>query len=185
MRKLHVRQKRRANLITLVHITADWVKFFLRSRQFYRFFQAYGSFSLTAFSADVIVLEKKLPKLVVTHGVNSFACSYRILNGFLFGKSRLTNGLRQTHPLRSQTHEAINAGLMTNSPADHEALEELGPNNMTYDRVTYAYDQGEDLHNTEDEISELTNTLFTCNLNYAESTRQIIIHLALLNALTQ
>lgn len=50
-----------------------------RERQLYRFVQAFGLAGMTTFSADVAVLTKNLSALASVSGLNSFACSRRVI----------------------------------------------------------------------------------------------------------
>jgi len=182
VRKLYVRQRRRTNLIVLSYITADWINFFTRARQFYRFFQSCGLFALSVYSADTPVAVKKISNMDGSKGlgVNSFACADRILFGFL--KERYFIGSNR-HFLLSPLGFSANSSIATTSRHSYEVLAELGPGVAVYDNINYPYDCITDNIDLQKELSGINNTLFSSTLARIVDLRQIIILISLLNSL--
>jgi len=191
VRKLYARQKRRTNSILLTFITADWLRFVSKSRQLYRFLQAYGAFNLNVSSSNTSVLTKRISSVLtdVEGGVNSYACTKKALNAILnrhpyyrLTQSGLPTKAYDGHFLRNKTGFSGNSGLMTTKAGAYEVLTNLGPNSAVFDRLTYPYDLGD---RNKVSMYQVYNSTFTHITPQVVCVRQILIHLTLLNALSR
>jgi len=185
VRRLNFRQKRRTNFLALSYITASWLNFFLKSRQFYRFVQAYGTFTLNAYSASVYFVSKSLTAITAPGGVNSYACSNKLISAFLFGKGwevyEPLSSLNQKHFLESRSGYATHCGIMTQNPADHEVLAPIGPSAARFDRLSYAYDAASSTGAGLSLLQDMHNSLFNYNVAFVKVVRSVLILSSLKN----
>lgn len=100
VRKQYSKRKHQTSWINLSYITKSWVHIFLKSKQFIRFYQSLGLFNLQSYSASMLVFTKKLNEINNFNGINSFACSKKILLPFL--KFKNSNIFFQ-NPLKNNT----------------------------------------------------------------------------------
>lgn len=129
-----------------------------------------------------MVLSKRIGSVLAQGGVNSYACTKTTLKALLDGhayRGRLRHkSISNKHFLINKTGFSGNAGLMTSDINNHELLSNLGPNAAVLDRLRYSYDIG-----TPDktEAQSLDGLIFNQVISQLVCTRQIMIHLTLLN----
>lgn len=181
VRRLHTRQRRQTNLLITSYISVDWLRFFMKSRQLYRFMQAYGAFTLNAYSASVDFANKRMAISAVPGGVNSYACSRILLQQLTSQRFTKLVNVPERHFLESSSGSALNSGLMTAEVRDYELLTSLGPNYASLDRQLHPFDGIDYETNSAATLGEIDDLLLNLTLPHVVCLRQIAADLVLLS----
>jgi len=130
VRKQYSKRKHQTSWINLSYITKSWVHIFLKSKQFVRFYQNLGLFSIQSYSSNLLVFNKKLTELTNFNGINSFSCSKNVINSFLHYSN--TN-IFFNNPIKNNSSSGI---LVRNNTALSLSLS-VTPNLVQYDNTLY------------------------------------------------
>ena len=172
-RKIYSRRKHRTNWLRLTYITKGWVFFFLKSRQFVRFYQNLGLTNVQSFSTTPLVVARKLHEVLYQAGVSTSSCSSNILRPFILkGKpdKYLKNPLAHTPSTSLSSH-----GLST-----VEHLEPVNPGLVHYDNLMYPYNSSFSIIEQKKHI--LQNTLqvfFRSNVEFVLLINRLLVLLTL------
>ena len=179
VRKKYARRKRRTTLLALSYPTCQWATAYLKERHFVRFFQAMGLSRVQAFSANLVVLNRKSVNLALTsnRGINSLAVSKTVLAHFL-SKSEGSDFLR---PRFAPAGYSLLATLSVSSMA---GAAEAGPAAIFDNRLMYPIDASPSLNETGLVLSDINSSLFSTSAHSSSSIRSILIYITLLNALS-
>ena len=166
-------------------VTVDWTRFPCWDEsddgkgRGYRVFQAMGLSRVQAFSANLVVLNKKSVNLALTsnQGINSLAVSKTVLAHFL-SKSKGSDFLR---PRFAPAGYSLLATLSVSSMA---GAAEAGPAAIFDNRLMYPIDASPSLNETGLVLSDINSSLFSTSAHSSSSIRSILIYITLLNALS-
>jgi len=173
-RKKYARRKHRTNWITLSYILKYWVFFYLKSKQFSRFYQTLGLFNVQTYSANLFYFQKRLIDVNNYNGINSYSVPKIILSKFSsiseksnFYKTPLLNNNSSGVLVRN-----LNAVILSES---------IAPGLVHYDNQFYAYNYN--LNNNI--IFQLNNgindVILYKTLKFNIIFYQVLIYLTLLN----
>jgi hypothetical protein len=173
VRKKYARRKHRTNWVRLAYITKSWVFFFLKSKQFVRFYQSLGLFNVQSYSATTLLITKKFSEIISDQGFNTFACSKSLLNTFLLkGQS---SKYYVTPLLNSQSD-----GLTTRVAPNLTLIENVNPGLINYDSLLYPYNmQTPHSENYTMLYSDINHAIFKKTLHFVQVIYSILILLTL------
>lgn len=169
-RKKYSRRRHKTNWITMSYIVKYWVSFFLKSKQFIRFYQNIGLFEFKSYSADMSLFNKQFGSLKNYDGINSYGCSKNILLKFL--NSNRKNYL--SSPLRSN----MSSGLMFNTSSGMDLSEILAPGLVSCDNQLFNFSSFKFLNNTKHNV-DLNNLIFSYTLKIKVIIYQLMILISL------
>jgi hypothetical protein len=173
VRKKYARRKHRTNWIRLSYITKSWVFFFLKSKQFVRFYQSLGLFNVQSYSATTLLITKKFSEIVSDQGFNTFACSKSLLKTFLL-KGQASK--YYINPLLNSQSD----GLTTRAAANLSLIENINPGLINHDNLLYPYNT--QTPQTDDYValfSTLNDDIFNRTLHSVTTIYTILILLTL------
>jgi len=81
-RKKYSKRKHKTNWISMTYITFEWSHFFIRGKQFIRFYQNLGLFNYQVFSPSSWYINNQSVEGLVLNPINTFSCSKKIINKF-------------------------------------------------------------------------------------------------------
>ena len=175
VRKKYARRKHRTNWLRLSYITKSWVFFFLKSRQFVRFYQSLGLFNVQAFSASTLIVTKNFADIVTSRGFTTFSCSQTLLNTFK-GNGQFSK--YYINPLLGSQ----SSGLSVRSIPDLTLVENINPGLINYDNLLYPYNLDNDKLLEYKLLYILTTTqIFKNSLQHIKVLYKILITLTLIN----
>lgn len=174
-RKKYSRRRHKTNWVTLLYILRYWVFFFLKSRQFVRFYQNIGLFSFKTYATDFSFFNKKLQDIDNVGGINSYSCSKRIIHGFLDRTRKVGPGFL-TSPLRDSRY----GGIMVHKNESLGLSEGIAPGLVSYDGLLYDYWFVSDPKNLKPHI-DVSYVIFKQTLSLVIMYYKILIMLSLYN----
>jgi hypothetical protein len=126
-RKLDSKRKRKTNWLTLNIILVTWSRFYLKYRQFTRFYQSLKTFNIMAYSPNVGVLHKR-SQGIDNAPINSLSLSRKLVkyfNSFNYNNNQLINPLKSSQytAVLTQNTQLLKLGNYS-SPSfiDHDSL---------------------------------------------------------------
>jgi hypothetical protein len=174
VRKKYARRKHRTNWLRLSYITKSWVFFFLKSKQFVRFYQSLGLFNVQAYSATTSLITKKFSEIISDRGFNTFSCSRSLLNTFT---QKGQSSKYYVNPLLNSRSD----GLTTRVATDLSLIENINPGLINHDGLLYPYNS--DTPTPGDYLTlynNINSNIFNKTLHYLTTTYTIMILLTLL-----
>ena len=132
VRKSYSKRKHKNNWINMVYITRSWVSFFLKNKQFVRFYQTLGLFNSQSFSSTVLVFNKQVVKFGSDSSFNTFACSKNIIS---FYNSNTNFIFNYKTPLKTSP----SVGLLFHKNLINSEYKDLNPGLIQYDKLLYPY----------------------------------------------
>jgi len=133
VRKGYAKRKHKNNWVGLVTITRYWVDFFLRNKQFTRFYQSLGLFTYQAYSTTNNLFTKQYLQVTQTYGFVTFACSKRVLNAFV--------NTQRNNIYRSPIPNNTASGLLTNQVEAMVEVPEVNPGLVIFDKLLYPHNE--------------------------------------------
>jgi hypothetical protein len=153
------------------------VFFFLKSKQFVRFYQSLGLFNVQAYSTTSLLVTKKFSEIISDQGFNTFACSKSLLNTFLL----------KGQPAKYYINPLLNSqsdGLTTRKISSLSLIENINPGLVNYDSLLYAYNtQTPQRHNHLLLYTAMNDILFERTLHYNTTIYKIFVILSLQTSL--
>lgn len=133
LRKIYFKKKHRRNWINMSYITNSWSFFFLKNKQFIRYYQSIGCFFNKYYSTSIEVYNSKYQTVNENYGVNLYSCSKSIINYFLknnFKKNYIITPLKRFK----------STGLMSNNKVSlisNDLVNSINPGLLNFDNVFY------------------------------------------------
>jgi hypothetical protein len=176
VRKKYSRRKRRTTLLALSFPTCFWASGYLKERQFIRFYQALGLVPVQAFSASLVVFDRKRTSLAhsTNLGVSSLAISRTILSHFISKSS----GSDFLSPRLSPSSCTM---LATLSVPAMSSVSEACPVAVYDDRVMFPIDTNLSLLDTGVTLAALEEAVFRASTGSLSTIRSLLIYITLLN----
>jgi len=174
VRKKYAKRKHKNNWVGLVTITRYWVDFFLRNKQFVRFYQSLGLFPYQSYSNTPNLFTKQYLNVTSTHGFATFACSKRVLHYFVPN--------RKNNLYKSPIPNTPASGLLSNSVPSMVDVPELNPGLVLFDKLLYPHN--EQPVSKGSSVSDYYNTVsipHSYTLRLSVLVYQINIYLTLIN----
>ena len=131
VRKVYAKRRHKNNWLGMSHVLKGWVVFFLKTKQFVRFYQTLGLFSNQFYSTTTNLFNKQYLNLVGTAQANTFACSNQILKAFI---NPYKNTL-YTSPLKNSP----TSGLLTINATTSLDITEVNPGLFGADKLFVPY----------------------------------------------
>lgn len=170
VRKSLAKRKHKTNWLVFSYALQRWLFFYLKNKQFIRYYQAMGMFNITSVGASPSFITKQQDKFVLDSGLFFLSCSKSILNAFFFKKQNFL-----TSPLYNNQ-----STLMLSSDINElNQKNELSPGLLIYDNVIYPYNYIVDTKYNQ-LLFKINNNLFTFTLKFILNIYKIIIKLSLL-----
>jgi hypothetical protein len=146
------------------------VVFFLKLKQFVRFYQNLGLFKFQVYTPNLLVVFKKILSNPVSTGVNSFMCSYSILNHYKHPFNNL-NILK----IHNQTTLSNVTGVLVHSQESVQSLAKVHSNLVRYDNLLYPLDLDSPVNDLGTLFSNLNTNLFHNQLNFSIVMYRLLI----------
>jgi hypothetical protein len=183
IRKKDARRKRKTNWFRLLYITRSWVFFYLRSRQFVRFYQSLGVFNSQSYSTTPIVVVLQCPEAVSDRGFNTFSCSRSLLKTFLEKAAANTHHQKTTDKYYlSPLSHSRSEGILARTASDLVLVENMNPGVIDHDNLLYPYNTELDALETSATLyMAVIDSMFNSTLRYVTLIHNMLILLTLRN----
>ena len=148
MRKKYAKRRHRNNWLNLSYVTKTWVLFFLKNKQFTRFYQSLGLFNLSSYSTTVLFFGRQYLSMSNLNGATVASCSKKVIDHYLCNSG--------TNFYRTPLLGAPSTVLTTRTHEDLLNSSEVNSGLLQYDNLLYPYNN--------DRFSENNLTLAYKNL---------------------
>ena len=179
VRKKNAKRKRVTLGLRLSFILIRWSTFYMKLRQFWRFYQSYGIFNINMLSADIDVLQNKISKRINLYNVNLSSCSKSIISYYLnYYKSQTSDNSF----FKTKLKHIATTTLSSNTYASIEDNRVLGLTVTKYNNLYYPLEYLDDEISTDAMVSIIKNNYnnkVNFILNFIVIIFKIIIKLTL------
>ena len=160
----------------MVFITRFWVNFFLKNKQFLRFYQSLGLVQNQSYSTSLSLVGKQLMNLNSGTSFSTFACSRSIINYFVVSCSGWDT--------RSPLLNIPVTGLLTDARSTINDLSDINPGLVQFDNLLYPYNSElEPYHSAHLEFLNTNDSLFHLVLHKNLVLYKIITLISVVNSL--
>lgn len=128
VRKTYTKRKHRTNWVTLSYITNKWSTFFLKNKQFLRFYQSIGLFNVQSYSTTIKLFNTKNTSTDNFYGFMVSSCSKKIINYFF---TQSTNFFKTPLPTVSSVM------LATRNYESYNLSHDINPGLINYENLIY------------------------------------------------
>jgi len=173
-RKKYARRRHKTNWITLSYILKYWVFFYLKLKQFTRFYQTLGLFNVQAYSASLSYFQKRLSGLNNYSGINSYSTPQSIL--FKFNALSKNFNFYKTPLLNSNS-----SGILVRDLDSLALSDSVAPGLVHYDNNFYPYNYNIRNNFLFQFNNGVDNLLLYKTLKFNLTFYQIFIYITLLN----
>ena len=172
VRKVYAKRRHKNNWFGMTHILKGWVMFFLKNKQFVRFYQNLGLFRHQLHSTSINLFSKQYVNLGDNGSLNTFACSNRILSFFI---NPHTNTLYNS-PLKQVT----TSGLLTPDLSHLEDVSVINPGLVRSGKVFAPYNDNALVRKNDNMLFiHILTTQFTSVLRFITILYSVCILLTL------